>query len=62
MRWPWCAPHIMEGAIKSAKKIEEKYGREALGPYSDFDWGMMNGKLSALRWVLGEDWETTLDN
>jgi PIN domain len=56
-----CAPHIMEGAIKSAKKIEEKYGREALGPYSDFDWGMMNGKLSALRWVLGEDWETTLD-
>jgi hypothetical protein len=22
-----------------------------------FDWGMMNGKLSALRWVLGDDWD-----
>jgi hypothetical protein len=56
-----CDPKIMAGAIKSAKKVEKKYGRDALGPYSDFDWGMMNGKLSALRWVLGEDWETTLD-
>ena len=57
-----CNPEIMAGAIKSAKKMEKKYGRKNLGPYSDFDWGMMNGKLSALRWVLGEDWETTLDN
>jgi hypothetical protein len=22
-----------------------------------FEWGMINGKLSALRWVLGEDWD-----
>jgi hypothetical protein len=51
----------MAGAIKSAKKTEQKYGRKNLGPCSDFDWGMMNGKLSALRWVLGGDWETTLD-
>lgn len=28
-----------------------------LGPYSDFDWRMINGKLSALRWVLGDDWD-----
>lgn len=48
---------IWEGALRSAEKMERKYGREALGPYSTFDWGMMNGKLSALRWALGEDWD-----
>ena len=48
---------IWEGALRSAKKVEKRSGRESLDPYSDFDWGMMNGKLSALRWVLGDDWD-----
>lgn len=48
---------IWEGAVNSAKKLEEKYGIENLGPYSDFEWGMLNGKLSAIRWVLGEEWD-----
>jgi PIN domain len=52
---------VLEGAIRSARKVEKKYGIDNLGPWSKFEWGMMNGKLSALRWVLGEDWETTLD-
>jgi hypothetical protein len=26
-------------------------------PMSDFDLGMISGKLSTLRWVLGEDWD-----
>lgn len=46
---------IWEGALKSAKRVEEKY--EDTGPWSDFEWGMINGKLSALRWVLGEEWD-----
>ena len=50
-------PQIWEGALKSAEKMIQKYGDENLGPYSDFEWGMLNGKLSALRWVLGEDWD-----
>ena len=49
---------IWEGAKRSAKKVEEKYGIENVGPWNDFEWGMMNGKLSALRWVLGEEWDS----
>lgn len=48
---------IWEGALKAAAKVEKKYGLENLGPWTDFEWGMINGKLSALRWVLGEDWD-----
>ena len=50
-------PEIWKGALKSAKKVEKKRGKKNLGPYRDFDWGMINGKLSALRWVLGEEWD-----
>ena len=51
------APQIWAGALKSAERVTRKYGEENLGPYSDFEWGMLNGKLSALRWVLGEEWD-----
>lgn len=50
-------PQIWAGALKSAERVIRKYGEENLGPYSDFEWGMLNGKLSALRWVLGEEWD-----
>lgn len=39
-------------------RVEAKFdGQDLLGPYSDFDLGMLNGKLSALRWVLGSEWD-----
>jgi len=57
-----CDPKSMAIAIKCAKKMEQKYGRKSLGPYPEVEWGMTLGKVSALRWALGEDWETTLDN
>ena len=50
-------PEIWKGALNSAQRVIDKYGEENLGPYSDFEWGMLNGKLSALRWVLGDDWD-----
>ncbi|GGG65777.1 hypothetical protein GCM10011374_32110 [Kocuria dechangensis] len=28
-----------------------------LGPYTDFEIGMLNGKMSPLRWVLGSEWD-----
>jgi hypothetical protein len=42
---------IWEAAEKSARRVEAKYGLEELGPWTDFEWGVINGKLSALRWV-----------
>lgn len=48
---------IWEGALKAAAKVEKKYGTKNLGPWDDFEWGMINGKLSALRWVLGDEWD-----
>jgi hypothetical protein len=48
---------IWEGALKAAAKVEKRFGLENLGPWDDFEWGMLNGKLSALRWVLGDEWD-----
>jgi len=49
---------VWEGALKIAAKVEKKYGLDNLGSWDDFEWGMINGKLSALRWVLGEEWDS----
>jgi hypothetical protein len=48
---------IWEQAKKAARKAEKRYGIENLGPWTDFRWGMVNGKLSAIRWALGEEWD-----
>lgn len=48
---------IWEGALKAAARVEKRCGKKNLGPWTDFEWGMINGKLSALRWVLGDEWD-----
>ena len=50
-------PEIWKCTLKAAKRIEEKYGKEILWYESDFEWGMLNGKLFGLRWLVREEWD-----
>ena len=55
------ADYITDDTWKIAREAAQltvaEIGKENVGPWDDFEWGMLNGKLSALRWVLGEDWD-----
>lgn len=45
-------------ALDAGERMREKYGGEQnLLVEKDFEWGMLSGKLSALRWVLGDEWD-----
>lgn len=47
---------IVKVALDAAERVKER--RPDLRPVEDdFEWGMWNGKLSALRWVLGDEWD-----
>ena len=48
---------VDEEMIAAAKKVEARLSKKDIRPMSDFDWGMINGKLSALRWVHGNEWD-----
>lgn len=51
-------PEIAKRALEAGQRVAEKYGGpESVLPETDFEWGVFSGKLSALRWVLGAEWD-----
>ena len=49
---------LLKIAGEGRARVEGTYTQPGeLGPYSDFELGMLNGKISALRWVLGSEWD-----
>lgn len=49
---------ILPVAAKNIEKVVKRLGPDNTGPWSHFEWGMINGKLSAIRWMLGDEWDS----
>jgi hypothetical protein len=47
---------ILEKAKKAARRIERKYGKGNL-TCNNFEWGLVCGRMSALGWVMGDEWD-----
>jgi len=50
-------PDILKGALEAAKEVEREIPEEHLVAKNDLELGEIRGKLSAIRWVLGEYWD-----
>lgn len=46
---------ILEQAQKNAKKFERKYGKKNLGPWTEFEWGVIIGQRDALNRLIYDD-------
>lgn len=52
---------LLQSNQKTLKEIEQKYGGKKNLRWDDFEWGLLSGRMSALAWVMGSEWEESLD-
>jgi hypothetical protein len=61
----WWNRHMGSGeravGREAARRIEKEYGLDFLEPGDDIEWGICLGKMMALGWVLGMEWEEAGD-
>jgi hypothetical protein len=50
-------PDIVRGMLRNMQRVEQQGLEEEFPVENDFDWGMVNGKFSALRWLFGMEWD-----
>ncbi|MBT3191089.1 MAG: hypothetical protein HN341_00890 [Verrucomicrobia bacterium] len=50
-------PEILKAAENHCKELEVLYPAEELPPWSAYQYGEACGKLSALRWAMGYEWD-----
>lgn len=55
------ARRIFARTERAARKIELKYGGHKKLEWDDFEWGLLSGRMSALAWVMGAQWDESLD-
>jgi hypothetical protein len=50
---------IIKGMLKGKREAERRFGKKSLmaNMATAWDWGFVSGKLSAIRWVLGDEWD-----
>jgi hypothetical protein len=51
------SPELLQTIKEAREGIAKRLGSERLRPHDDYEWGMINGKLSALRWMMGSEWD-----
>lgn len=52
---------IPPSGMSGASHLESQYGKLNLECTSEFDYGLLCGRLSALAWVGGAEWNESLD-
>jgi hypothetical protein len=42
---------LVDCGMRAARRVEHRSAKKNLEPWDDFEWGMINGILSTLRWA-----------